>query len=112
MLQSGFNCCKSNKYPYQTVYYMQKRCIAGLLIFGLLVVKMASAQDVPNARVLHFASAHTSFPDTAREQGHLYDNVTYTTAEHYMDSSVMLIIPPGLKTNKTVDLVFWFHGWF
>lgn len=90
---------------------MQKRCVAGLLIFCFLVVKTAVAQDATGARVLHFTSAHTSFSDTARAQGHLYDNVLYTTAEHYMDSSVMLIIPPGLQANKKVDLVFWFHGW-
>jgi len=90
---------------------MQKRCVAGLLIFCLLAAKTAIAQHAASARVLHFTSAHTSFPDTARAQGHLYDNVMYTTTEHYMDSSVMLIVPPGLKVNKTVDLVFWFHGW-
>ncbi len=91
---------------------MQKPCVAGLLMFCFLAFGRVAAQDASGARILHFTSAHTSFPDTARAQGHLYDKVLYTAAEHYMDSSVMLIIPPGLKANKTVDLIFWFHGWF
>lgn len=62
-------------------------------------------------RVLRFSSAHTSFPDTGRANGHLYDSVLYTAAAHYSDSSVMLIVPEHLKVGSSVDLVFWFHGW-
>jgi len=83
---------------------------AGLLICGL-IVPAAKAQDFSDYRALHLTSAHTAFPDTGRASGHLYDSVLYTTAEHYSDSSVLLIIPRQLKTTKTVDLVFWFHGW-
>ncbi len=90
---------------------MQKRCVAVILIFCLAVVHKTYCQVVANPQIVHFTSAHTSFPDETRANGHLYDSVLYTTAEHYMDSTVMLIIPPGLNPGKKVDLVFWFHGW-
>jgi hypothetical protein len=69
------------------------------------------AQDFKDYSVLHFTSTHTAFPDTGRVNGHLYDSVFYSATEHYSDSSVLLIIPKPLESNKTVDLVFWFHGW-
>jgi hypothetical protein len=57
------------------------------------------------------SSSHTSFPDTARANGHLYNKVMYDAAIHYMDSSVLIIAPKKLDATKKVDLVFWFHGW-
>lgn len=69
------------------------------------------AQDKGGYQTLHFTSPHTSFPDTGRVNGHLYDSVLYSASEHYNDSSVMLIVPTQLKKEKRVDLVFWFHGW-
>jgi hypothetical protein len=60
---------------------------------------------------IRFTSNNTSFPDTARSKGHLYDSVLYSTQEHYTDNSVLLIAPKNLNAKRTVDLVFWFHGW-
>lgn len=79
----------------------------GLLLFA----SSACAQGTNGAQLLHFTSSHTSFPDTGRAKGHLYDSVLYTVAAHYNDSSVLLIIPKHLETTQKVDLVFWFHGW-
>ncbi len=56
-------------------------------------------------------SSNTSFPDTGRMQGHIYNNVLYNTADHYSDSSVIIIIPKKFKAKKKVDMIFWFHGW-
>jgi len=69
------------------------------------------AQKIPTYGKQHFTSTHTSFPDTGRSQGYIYDSVQYTASAHYQDSSVLLIIPPHLDRHKKVDLVFWFHGW-
>jgi hypothetical protein len=60
---------------------------------------------------IRFNSNNTSFPDSARTNGHTYDSVFYPASEHYNDNSVVLIVPKNLKTNRTIDLVFWFHGW-
>jgi hypothetical protein len=69
------------------------------------------AQENNSAVTFHIYSSHTSFPDTGRRNGHLYDNVLYTTAEHYRDSTVLIVAPKNLDVKKQADLVFWFHGW-
>jgi hypothetical protein len=86
---------------------MTRNCFLGL-VFLLPSVVFAQGGGY---RVLRMTSAHTSFPDTGRMDGHLYDSVLYTTAAHYSDSSVMMIVPDHFKKGATVDLVFWFHGW-
>ncbi len=84
-----------------------------IFIFCLVTIACpcASAQDIPEAITFHIYSTHTSFPDTGRSKGHLYDSVLYTTSEHYMDSTVLITAPKNLKAKKNVDMVFWFHGW-
>jgi hypothetical protein len=59
----------------------------------------------------HITSSHTSFPDTGRANGHEYNKVLYNAADHYNDSSVLIIVPPKFDSHKKVDLIFWFHGW-
>lgn len=82
-----------------------------LVLVGCSILSAGMAQDGKDYHTVHFTSAFTAFPDTGRAGGHLYDSVMYTAAEHYSDSSVLLVIPKQLDANKTVDLVFWFHGW-
>ena len=68
-------------------------------------------QTTGNPKFFRITSAHTSFPDTGRANGHRYDDSLYTTAEHYNDSSVLIVVPSQLKVKKNLDMVFWFHGW-
>jgi hypothetical protein len=84
-----------------------------LIFIGLLVVynKISFAQDNPGAVIFHIPSSHTAFPDTGRAKGHVYDKVLYTEADCYNDSTVLIIAPKKLDARKTVDLIFWFHGW-
>jgi hypothetical protein len=84
-----------------------------LIFFLLAIFSFANscAQDIPGAVIFHIYSTHTSFPDTGRAKGHVYDSVLYTANEHYNDSTVLIIVPKNLDAKKTVDLVFWFHGW-
>ena len=82
--------------------------------FVLIIILVAFSlqgfcQEQP--RYFRITSSHTSFPDTGRASGHLYDSVMYSTAEHYLDSSVLMVVPAGLKAGSKVNLVFWFHGW-
>src|SRR5215831_8417840 len=69
------------------------------------------SQETSAGRILRFSSHHTSFPDSAREQGHNYDSLHYSASEHYHDSTVLLIVPEHLDRKRKLDLVFWFHGW-
>lgn len=78
------------------------------IFFFFLPSILSFAQTEKTFRI---TSSYTSFPDTARINGHRYSKVLYPAAEHYSDSSVLLIVPPELKAAKRVDLIFWFHGW-
>lgn len=82
-----------------------------LIVLLLIAYKGIYAQDVSDAVSFHIHSSHTSFPDTGRANGHTYDKILYNTAEHYSDSTVLIIAPKNLDAKKKVDLVFWFHGW-
>ena len=83
-----------------------------VLIIGIMLLCTGLlAQGTENAVVFHIHSHFTSFPDTGRLKGHLYDSLFYTANEHYKDSTVLIIAPKRLQVNKTVDLIFWFHGW-
>lgn len=77
-------------------------------IFSLLSGLASFAQA---EKVFRITSAFTSFPDTGRSNGHRYNNKLYPAAEHYSDSSVLIIVPAQLEAAKQVDVIFWFHGW-
>ena len=80
-----------------------------LLVNLVFLTMVVSAQT--GATILRITSAYTSFPDTGRAMGHIYDKVLYTTVDHYSDSSVLIRVPKNLKVKKTVDVICWFHGW-
>ena len=82
-----------------------------LLIFCFSFISPTSFAQNNDLNIFRITSSHTSFPDTARANGHIYNKVLYEAAAHYMDSSVLIITPKKLDANKKVDLVFWFHGW-
>jgi len=86
---------------------MQKKI--ALLFFTLVITSRLLAQD--GAVIIHIHSSHASFPDTGRLRGHTGDSVFYSTADHYRDSTVLIIAPKNLDAKKKVDMIFWFHGW-
>jgi len=88
-----------------------RRLFILLLLIGLYACQNTKAQDIAGATIFHIKSDHTSFPDTARANGRLYDYKLFSAEEHYSDNSVLIIAPKNLDVSKTIDLVFWFHGW-
>ncbi len=82
-----------------------------IILFLILFVNYAIAQDTSAFRLVHFTSSHTSFPDTGRAYGIMYDSVLYSGTEHYTDSTVLLVVPRRLDHTEKIDLIFWFHGW-
>ncbi len=80
------------------------------IIAGLLITCTTGFCQVP-LNLFKITSSNTSFPDTGRMQGHVYNNVLYNTADHYSDSSVIIITPKNFVAKKKVDMIFWFHGW-
>jgi hypothetical protein len=89
-----------------------KKIITRLLAASfLLFVFFHLTAQTNETRTFHFTSPHTSFPDTGRAKGHVYDSVLYDATTHYTDSSVLIFVSPHFFAEKKVDLVFWFHGW-
>ncbi len=85
--------------------------LATAVVMGLCLGVQAQPKVEGNMVPVRMSSTHTSFPDTGRAQGHVYDSVLYDRASHYNDSSVLMVVPAHIKSLKTLDLVFWFHGW-
>jgi hypothetical protein len=81
------------------------------MLIGCCIVANTAISQASQPKIFRITSAHTSFPDTGRANGHLYDSVLYDAARHYSDSSVLIMIPPQFSAGKNIDLVFWFHGW-
>ncbi len=82
-----------------------------LILLCIIIADTCLAQGGDGEITFHIYSPHTSFPDTGRTNGHLYDNVLYAAADHYRDSTVLIVTPKNLDIKKKVDLIFWFHGW-
>ncbi len=77
--------------------------------FLLIACNICLAQYQLN--YFHITSSNTSFPDTGRMKGHLYDSVMYNTKDHYSDSDVLIITPKKFHADAKADMIFWFHGW-
>ncbi|HMU11687.1 MAG TPA: hypothetical protein PKC54_16855 [Ferruginibacter sp.] len=82
-----------------------------LLVVLTIFTTAALAQTEVTPKIFRITSAYTSFPDSGRANGHRYNNTLYSAAEHYNDSSVLIIVPPQLNAKKKVDLIVCFHGW-
>ena len=81
-----------------------------VFFFLLLIVSGVGFCQVP-LHQFRITSSNTSFPDTGRMKGHLYNDSLYKTADHYSDSTVIIIIPENFNAKKKADMIFWFHGW-
>jgi hypothetical protein len=85
--------------------------ISIILVSLFLFNSFLYGQVKTHAAIYHFHSGHTPFPDTGRAKGHRYNGILYNSADHYQDSTVLVIAPKHLEAKQKVDLVFWFHGW-
>ncbi len=73
--------------------------------------KTAEWTDISEGQLIIIQSTHAPFPHPKRAMGHTYGDSLYSFEEHYNDSSVAIFIPDNYTRSKTVDLVFYFHGW-
>ncbi len=86
-----------------------------LLIIGISTA--VSAQSL-SERYTHLGEMHvpsfssSPFPHPKRATGHTYGDRTFPAEMHYYDSSVAIFIPKGFVPRKTIDFVFYFHGWY
>ena len=57
-------------------------------------------------------SANSPFPHSLRQNGYAYSDSLYSFEKHYNDSSVAVFIPQNYQPEDSVDIVFYFHGWW
>jgi hypothetical protein len=86
-----------------------------ILLFLLYLPDTLLFQKVNSTKygnIYKFESENTSFPHNDRRGGHVYKGKHYDAENHYNDSSVMLFIPNYYHPKDSIDLVFYFHGWY
>ena len=57
-----------------------------------------------------FSMEHAPYPDTSRADGYTRKDEFYPAALHYNDQSVAIFVPAGFRSEKSVNLLFYFHG--
>jgi hypothetical protein len=93
------------------IQFSRYRFIIYVLLMSICSPLIAQQTSQEKYQIIHFTSSHTSFPDTGRAHGHTYDSVLYDIANHYNDSSVLILIPEKMQRSTKLNIVFWFHGW-
>jgi hypothetical protein len=92
-----------------------------LLVLGLLAAtpraaadRQAAVERAPNpfGSTLTLRLSSAPFPHADRQNGYRHEDIYYPPEEHYSDSSVKVFVPGGFRPGGTVDLVFFFHGWY
>ncbi len=86
---------------------MKRKNIALLVLSFVLTVSLMAQEG----KLIRFTSANAMFPDTARKNGHDYDNKHYDVLANYSDSSILIYVPKHFSAKGKINLVYWFHGW-
>lgn len=68
--------------------------------------------QIPGGKTFVVPFATAPYPHASRAQGHTYDKVLYSAAEHYSNSSVGIFVPDGWHAvDGSADVVVHFYGW-
>jgi hypothetical protein len=82
--------------------------LKSLVFIGLWLPSSCLAEG----HLLILESQYAPFPHPQRAGGHTYQDSLYAFEPHYNDSSIAVFIPEGFEPADTVDMVFYFHGWW
>jgi predicted esterase len=84
-----------------------------LLCFVLMgLFFCADAQTTVKGKSFRIGSHYSMFPDSLRnKEPRVYEGKTYSTTEHYSDSSAFIFVPDYFDKNKPYQFVVYFHGW-
>jgi len=63
-------------------------------------------------RIVSLSLIAAPFPHRARKDGYSHEGEFFPRDGHYDDSKVSVFIPKGFEPSGSVDLVFFFHGWY
>lgn len=86
-----------------------------IITFFVVLTSLIYSQEnefMKYGKVFKFSSSNTSFPHKIRQGGYTYKNTHYKADEHYSNSDVMIFIPKNFTIKDSVELVFYFHGWW
>lgn len=86
-----------------------------IIIFFVILSSIIYSQEselTKFGKVFKFKSSNTSFPHKNRQGGYTYKNTHYKVDEHYNTSDVKIFIPNNFTITDSVELVFYFHGWW
>ena len=76
-----------------------------LVICFLLFAFGVKSQQKFGSTIFRINSPFTSFPDSTRNNGLVYNNELFTAAAHYNDSSLLIVLPHNYKPPKNVNIV-------
>lgn len=89
-----------------------------IVLFAFIVISstIASCQSAEwiatsGGKLAIQTSSHSMFPHPERMNGHRYGDTLFSFEASYNDSSVAIFVPDHFNSGKSVDLVFYFHGW-
>ena len=98
---------------------IQKKSLSALLfiIANLCIIPIIPAQSLQDryneyGTLINSELSNAPFPHQMRLNGHTYDNKFYSPENHYSDSTVIIFIPKGFKSQEKNDFVIHFHGWY
>lgn len=91
---------------------MKGPLLKSLVFYSLWLMALSMAEYPPAGHLFIFESKYAPFPHPQRAGGHIYQDSLYALAPHYNDSSIAVFIPEGFESADTVDMVFYFHGWW
>ncbi len=82
------------------------------LLFSLIFLSATAQQNTVKGKSFTITSKYSMFPDSLRNVSpRVYEGKTYSTKEHYSDSSAYIFVPDYFDKTKPFQFVFWFHGW-
>ncbi len=88
-----------------------------LLFFSISTTQFLYGQSLTErykqyGEVIISSLSSAPFPHQKRMSGHTYNNKSYSFEEHYNDSTVLIFIPKGYKSEASNNFVIHFHGWY
>lgn len=83
-----------------------------LIVFLFQQVLFSQSTDIKYGKIYRYELSNTSFPHKFRKGGYVYKGQHFDFKDHYNDSSVLVFIPDYLKQSDSLDIVFYFHGWY
>lgn len=85
------------------------------LLFIFFQVSIVLSQKVDTSKygyTYRYEMDNSSFPHQNRSGGYVYKGQHYNAEDHYNDSSVLVFIPNHFTLSDSINLVFYFHGWY